>query len=122
MNLDNITLGELKGLQQILGNTSGATKLSNKFVGEYCVFRTYSAGVFVGTLLEREGKEAVIKDCRRIWSWDGAFTLSAVSQDGVKSAKMSISEPEKLITELVEAIPCSNKAKEQLTGMDSHEN
>ena len=122
MNLDNITLGELKCLQQILGTTKSTGSLSNKFVGEFCIFRTYSAGVFCGYLQERAGKEAVIKDCRRIWLWEGAFTLSEVSQDGVKSAKMSISEPEKLVTELIEAIPCSEKSKAQLTGRVSYDN
>ena len=35
--------------------------------GDYVIVRTYSAGVFAGTLVRREGKEVELKDARRLW-------------------------------------------------------
>ena len=45
--------------------------------------RTYSAGVHVGTLVSREGRDVVLADARRIWSWRGANTLHEISLRGV---------------------------------------
>lgn len=37
--------------------------------GTHVIVRTYSAGVFAGTLKSRDGKEAVLTEARRIWYW-----------------------------------------------------
>ena len=41
--------------------------------------RTYSAGVFAGTVVSRDGKEIALKDARRIWYWKGAASLSQLA-------------------------------------------
>ena len=76
--------------------------------GEVLV-RTYSAGVHIGTLKERNGKEVTLTNARRLWSWSGAFTLSAVATQGVDRAKsrISVAVPEILLTEVIEIIPVS---------------
>ena len=51
-------------------------------IGKYCMVRTYSAGVFAGTLKSRDGKEVVLNDARRIWFWDGAASLSQLATEG----------------------------------------
>ena len=38
---------------------------------EYCMVRTYSAGVFAGYIESRDWKEAVLRNARRIWQWAG---------------------------------------------------
>jgi hypothetical protein len=82
----------------------------------FVVIRTYSAGVHVGTLESREGREVVLSDARRIWRWSGANTLSEVSQKGVAEASR-ISEPVPTITltEAIEVIPCSEEARSNLS-------
>lgn len=84
--------------------------------GKFVIVRTYSAGVHMGTLSGISGTEAVLTDARRLWSWEGANTLNEVSQNGVAKGSR-ISEPVPLIrlTEAIEVIPCSDKAKECLT-------
>ena len=76
--------------------------------GEVLV-RTYSAGVHIGTLKERNGKEVTLTNARRLWSWSGAFTLSAVATQGVDRAnsRISVAVPEILLTEGIEIIPVS---------------
>ena len=48
----------------------------------YVLVRTYSAGVFAGTLETRKGQEVVLSNARRIWYWAGAATLSQLAVDG----------------------------------------
>lgn len=39
---------------------------------EFCIVRTYSAGVFAGWYDRKtKGKEGKIIDSRRLWYWDG---------------------------------------------------
>lgn len=84
-------------------------------IGEFVVVRTYSAGVHVGTLAELAGKTCVLKDARRLWRWTGAMTLNEVSQNGVgDDSRISEPVPVILLTEAIEVIPCSAKARKVL--------
>lgn len=82
--------------------------------GRYCMVRTYSAGVFAGTVKSRNGKEAVLTDARRIWYWAGAASLSQLAIDGTsdpKNCKFPLPVPEVVLTEVIEIIPISDNAK-----------
>ena len=73
-------------------------------IGKTCIVRTYSAGVFLGTVAERNGKEAVLTNARRIWYWDGAASLSQLAMDGTskpKNCKFPAPVPEVLLTEVI---------------------
>lgn len=86
-------------------------------LGKYCIVRTYSAGVFAGTLKSREGKEVVMTDARRIWYWDGAASLSQLAMSGTsKPQNCKFPEPvnEVCLTEAIEIIPCSEQAIESI--------
>lgn len=90
-------------------------------IGKQVIVRTYSAGVHFGELASHTGKEVVLKNARRIWYWEGAFTLSAVAQSGVsKKSKLSVEVPEILITEAIEIIPCSEAATANLRSLKAH--
>ena len=92
-----------------------AVKTSNSFIGKYVIIRTYSAGVHVGTLVSQNGKEVMLKDTRRIWSGEGAFTLSAIAMNGLgKNSRLSVVVPELMLTEAIEIIPTSPEAEAQL--------
>lgn len=91
-------------------------------ISKKVIVRTYSAGVHFGTLKSRDGKEVVLTDARRIWYWEGAFTLSAIAENGVKkTSKLSVPVPEILLTEAIEIIPCSEAAAENLSELKAHE-
>ena len=86
-------------------------------VGRYCMVRTYSAGVFAGTVESREGKEATLSNARRIWFWDGAATLSQLATEGTKKplrCKFPAPVPEVLLTEVIEVIPISDVARKSI--------
>lgn len=97
-------VGDLSGTQPSGGNAT-------LFVGRPVLVRTYSAGVHFGTLASRDGREVVLRDARRIWSWVGANTLSEISLRGVgDGSKISDPVPEIVLTEAIEVIPLAEKA------------
>ena len=56
-------------------------------IGKKVIIRTNRAGVFYGTLSEYDAvtRIAEIKDCRRLWYWSGAASLSQLANEGVKN-------------------------------------
>ena len=69
-------------------------------IGTFVIVRTYSAGVHVGTLAKRDGKEVMLNDARRIWSWKGAYTLHEIALAGVgRGSRVSAAVPTVLLTE-----------------------
>ena len=73
-----------------------------------CVLiRTYSAGVHIGFLKSRNGKEVELVKARRLWKWSGAFTLSEIAETGVSdpsNCKFSVEVGSIVLTEAVEVI------------------
>jgi len=89
-------------------------------LGKYVIVRTYSAGVHAGVLKSREGKEVVLTDARRIWYWDGAASLSQIAIDGTskpEKCKFPGAVDEILLTEAIEIIPCTEKARLSIAGV-----
>lgn len=83
----------------------------------FVVVRTYSAGVHVGFLESRKGKEVVLTNARRIWRWRGANTLNEMSQKGVdinSYTRISDPVPSITLTEAIEVIATSKNAQANL--------
>jgi len=76
-------------------------------LGSEVIVRTYSAGVHIGSIIERAGQEIKLGNARRLWSWQGALTLNEVSSLGVNRERSKISKPVQEITLLqaIEIIP-----------------
>ena len=93
-------------------------KMAKKHNGmEYCIVRTYSAGVFAGYVESREGQEVVMRGARRIYYWDGAATLSQLAIDGTaKPQNCKFPEAVNSVTLLqaIEIIPCTEKARKSI--------
>lgn len=91
--------------------------MKDEFIGRHCIVRTYSAGVFAGTLKSMEGKTAVMADARRIWYWDGAASLSQLAMEGVSKpehCKFPCAVPAVLLTEVIEIIPTADVARRSI--------
>lgn len=87
---------------------------------DYVIVRTYSAGVHAGYLKSRDGKEVILTNSRRIWYWDGAASLSQLALEGVnkpENCKFAVVLPEIILTEAIEIIPCTEKAKLCIEGI-----
>ena len=121
VEIENLTIKQVKELKSVF---SGATPRRGSIIdqiGKRVLIRTRSAGVHIGTLAEVEGDVAKLTNTRRLWSWSGAFTLSTVAQDGVKSAKMPSAIPSIILRGWIEIIPLSENANAQLSELKSHE-
>ena len=86
----------------------------------YCIIRTRSAGVFAGNLVERDGNEGTVLNARRIWYWSGAASLSQLAVDGTKdpaNCKFPCPVERVILTEIIEIIPCTEKAEKSIKGV-----
>lgn len=95
-------------------------KTAEKDGMQYCMVRTYSAGVFAGYVESREGKEVVLRDARRIWHWEGAATLSELATRGTskpESCKFPCPVASVILTEVIEIIPITSLAQESIQGV-----
>ena len=82
-------------------------------IGKKVIIRADRAGVFFGTLKEKNGNEVTLTDCRRLWYWDGAASISQLAVDGTTSpnnCKFTVIVPEISILSVIEIIPCTDKA------------
>ena len=80
--------------------------------------RTYTAGVHFGTLKSRNGKEVLLANARRLFSWAGACSLSQIAIDGVdyENSKISVVIPEITLTEAIEIIPMEKNTANKMMG------
>lgn len=92
-------------------------KAIEKLIGKRVIVRCNRAGVFYGTLSEKEGQEVELKDCRRIWYWDGAASLHQLAAEGTtapSNCKFTMRVESIILTEAIEFIPCTDKAIESI--------
>ena len=77
------------------------------------IIRGDRSGVFYGEIAERNDRDVKITNCRRLWYWDGAASLSQLALEGVKapdSCKFTVTVPQMQVMEVIEIIPCTEKA------------
>lgn len=87
-------------------------------LGKKVIVRGQASGVFFGTLTEKNGREVKLTDCRRLWFWSGAASLSQLAAEGVKNpdaCKFTVTVPEIAILDAIEIIPCTNEAVKVIT-------
>lgn len=83
------------------------------YIGKKVIARADRAGVFYGTLADKEGTEVELADCRRLWHWSGAASLSQLALEGVKNpggCNFTVTIQSIVITGVIEIIPCSDEA------------
>lgn len=96
--------------------------IGEDLIGKFCIVRTYSAGVFAGILDKREGTEVQMKNAIRIYSWEGACSLSQLAEEGTKKpdkCEFAIPVNNMMVTECIEILECTEKAKESILNVKS---
>jgi Domain of unknown function (DUF6948) len=91
--------------------------MQDQIIGKNCIVRTYSAGVFAGVVESRNGKEAVLKNARRLWYWAGASSLSELATRGTsqpKDCKFPVAVETVVLTEVIEIIPTTEIAQKSI--------
>ena len=82
--------------------------------GKYVIVRGDRSGVFAGVLKSQEGQKVVLSECRRLWYWDGAASISQLARDGVKrprGCKFTVTVNEIAILDAIEIIPTTAEAE-----------
>ena len=90
------------------------TKEKNIMNGKYVIVRGDRSGVFAGVLVSQEGQKVVLKDCRRLWYWAGAASISQIAMNGVKNpreCKFTVTVNEIAILDAIEIIPTTADAE-----------
>lgn len=119
MNINELTIGEAKEIAAIFGAANARPEGLKGMIGEKAIIRTYSAGVWFGTVAEKSGNEVIVKNARRMWSWKAAksISLSACAVHGIDRGNSKIVEPvESVWLEAIEIIPCTSAAVESIEG------
>lgn len=119
MNLDDlIKLASLLKPENANATSAGC----NSMVGKKCIFRSYASGVHFGELAEKDGKEVIIKNARRLWYWKTAnkgISLSEVAIGGLaKDSK--VCAPADIWLKAIEIIPCSKEAIKNIESQDEY--
>lgn len=86
-------------------------------IGKKVIIRADRAGVFFGTLKEKNGNEVTLTDCRRLWYWDGAASISQLAVEGTvrpNDCKFTLVVPIITILGVIEIIPCTDTAAKSI--------
>ena len=108
----------LKEILELLGekNTAAESGL-NSFIGQEVIIRTYSAGVWFGSLKEKSGNEVILTEARRMWRWwaKKSISLSGVALYGIKQEDSRIAGAiDSVWLQAIEIIPISGTAAESI--------
>ena len=84
------------------------------------IVRANGAGVFFGELKEKNGTEVTMCNVRKLFYWDGAAAIEQLAVDGTLSpenCKFTVVVNEMTITNVLQIIPCTEKAINSLEGV-----
>lgn len=87
---------------------------------EKVIVRANGAGVFFGELKEKNGTEVTMCNVRKLFYWDGAAAIEQLAVDGTLSpenCKFTVVVNEMTITNVLQIIPCTEKAINSLEGV-----
>ena len=82
--------------------------MDNKYI-----VRGDRSGVFYGEIKERNGQEVTMTNCRRLWYWSGANSISQLAQlvtNNPSNCKFTVPVDEVLILDAIEINKCSAAA------------
>ena len=119
MNMDELTLGQIKQLQNLfsIAGTS-ANEIDKKHVGKICMIRTYSAGVHFGTVVSKNLQNVVLHNAHRVHYWKEACSLSQLAMEGSKdigNSRISMAVTEIELDRCIEVIPLAPGVFQNLT-------
>jgi len=114
MNIDSLTIGEVKQLQNLIGGNV-SQKTSHPMLGKRCLVRTYSAGVHIGDVTwinPENAMECKLENALRLWKWEGGgLSLSAVANNGIVGGRLNYTG-DVMLTNAIEYILTTQKAEE----------
>ena len=109
MNINDLTIGQARELATMFGGMALHTSNLDDFcIGKTVIIRTYSAGVWCGTLKKKAGNEVILTNARRMWRWwcKESISLSGVVVYGIDRSRSKIAAPvERVWIKAIEILP-----------------
>ena len=133
MDINELTVGQVKEIVNIFGNNSFSMNSCSKddccidgsmdyfCQGESVIVRTFSAGVWCGTLKKKSGNEVILENARRMWRWfcKKSISLSGVVGYGIVREKSKIAAPVPQVwLEAIEIMPISGEPLDSIMGAE----
>jgi hypothetical protein len=90
-----------------------------KNIGKKVIVRSDRAGVFFGTLAEKQGDEVTLTKARKLHSWNGAFAVEQLALNGTsrpENCRFTVFVEEITIMQVIQIIPC---AEESIISLES---
>lgn len=91
------------------------------YVGKKVIVRGDRSGVFFGTLASKDGQEVELTDCRRLWYWDGAASISQLAVTGTtapENCRFTMKVNNIVILDAIEIIKCTPEAIKSIEAVD----
>lgn len=121
MNIDNLTLGQVKKLQELFSNSNSKLAVNyNLFINKHCIIRGSGSGVHMGVVKEVANGEVILENARRLYFFKSnisdaeskIFTLSEVALTGLSpESKIGCIEPLIYLSPVFEIIPTTEMAR-----------
>lgn len=89
-------------------------------VGQKCIIRTYSAGVWFGKIDQKSGNEVIVSNARRLWYWKAkkSISLSAVAKYGISSESKISPLVDKVWLQAIELITTTKESSDSIEVAD----
>lgn len=119
INLDNLTLGQMKQILAFGANLTG--NIANHLIGKYVIVRSRNEGINAGVVKAADSSGVILTEARRIWyhkpkdtaqSWYEGVANTGLSSD----SKISAAVTEKVIIEDYSITLCTSEAEESIRG------
>lgn len=111
IDLDDLTLGQIKQLQSL--SNSASSNLTQSAIGEYVIVRSRNEGINAGFLVAADETGCVLKEARRLWYHkpkdNSAAWYEGVAETGLHiDSKISCTAAKKYIMEDYSITLCSD--------------
>lgn len=122
IRIEDLTLGQLKEIAAMFPSIASQGAEKHPQIGKYVIIRSFASGVWCAVLdsYDPHTRHCILSDARRLWSWEGAFTLSTVALQGVTMAKMPAPINDVTVAQVEEIIPTTAIAERVLREWPVH--
>lgn len=125
MNINDLTIGQLKDLQSLIGGGQRQSSLFKSMIGKYVLVRSRNEGINAGYLEDADDTGCILKECKRLWYHKPAVKTESwyegVCNHGVSSdSKVSGAVERKVIVEDYSIIECTAKAAKSIQEVKAH--
>lgn len=123
VNLDDLTLGQIKQLQNLSGRNNC---IANDAIGKYVIIRSRNEGINAGFLLAADETGCVLGEARRIWYHkpkdSSVAWYEGVAETGLhKDSKISCKVERKYLLEDYSITLCSDAGAKSIQEKASYE-